>query len=177
MTDRLSIEHDDLEHALACIESSLGAAEVHGQLCGVLCASTTGETAWLHEVLGNAREDDPSFEQCREMLLACREQTERELASEGFRLHLLLPVDGDSLHRRARALGAWCSGFLYGLGMGGADVGQALSEEAREVLEDFSEFTRMQADPGGGETEERAFMEVLEYVRMGVLLVVAQASP
>lgn len=172
MAERPPTNHDDLEHALARVESSIGAAEMHGLLCGGLCApSAPDESAWLPEVLGESEPGDPHHQAARELVVGCREHARRQLASQGFGFQPLLPGESETLRRRSDALACWCSGFLFGLGMGGEGVTSGLSDEAREVLEDFTEFTRLQAEPGAGDREERAFMELVEYVRMGVLLV------
>lgn len=172
MADQPPTDHDEIQDALVRIESHVGAAEVHGALCGRLCApSARDDSVWLQEFLGDVETQGRAYEHCRDALLACSAHAERQLASPSFGFDLLLPDDDELLRRRSDALASWCGGFLYGLGLGGAAVASGLGEQAREVLEDFSEFTRMQAEPGGGDAEERAFMELVEYVRMGVLLV------
>jgi uncharacterized protein YgfB (UPF0149 family) len=77
--------------------------------------------------------------------------------------------DGTALSERALALGQWCQGFLYGL----ANTTRRDLLEAgalAEVLGDFAEISR--AVRGGEEAEEAegAYAELLEFVRVGVLL-------
>jgi uncharacterized protein YgfB (UPF0149 family) len=43
------------------------------------------------------------------------------------------------------------------------------SKEAREILKDIAEFTKLDVD-AKGEEDEQAFMEITEYLRSAVLL-------
>ncbi len=70
-----------------------------------------------------------------------------------------------------RILGGWCAGFLYALGLAGEDSYGRLSSEAREFVRDLTEISRIDAGVEGDEQEEAAYTEVLEYVRVGVLMV------
>ena len=172
MADPETIDHAAFERMLERPESGMGASEVHGLLCGLLCTPVPPEQdAWLQEILGAGDPGKVSWKECREALLACCAQTARQLSSSVFRFDLLLPDDEHSLIRRSESLAAWCGGFLFGLGMGGVAVDRALGDDTRELLEDFAEFTRIQAEPGRDASQERDFMELVEYVRVGVLLV------
>ena len=75
------------------------------------------------------------------------------------------------LHERSDALSDWCTGFLFGLGLAGKDVTEVLSDDAREVVADLTEFTRLDTEEESGEGAEKAFAEIVEYLRVGVLLI------
>ena len=83
----------------------------------------------------------------------------------------LLPDDDASLDERVDALSAWCQGFLYGFGSA-ATGGSSPPGEVAEVLADFAEISR-----GGSvgmdatEIEEDAYIELVEFLRVGVQLV------
>ena len=171
MTDSDSTTHEDLESALEHIQSDIGAAEMHGMVCGALVApAEADESLLLRELLGDTEPGDLLYDECRRTLLECRDAAAGQLASAHFGFDLMLPADTETLSRRTEALASWCGGFLYGLGVGGLDEQQPLSGDAQELLQDLSEFTRMRIDPGDHAAQEQAFMELVEYVRMGVLL-------
>ncbi|MCW8926575.1 MAG: UPF0149 family protein, partial [Xanthomonadales bacterium] len=81
-------------------------------------------------------------------------------------------ADNELLEERTMALASWCSGFLAGLGSSGKDLTQALSEEANEALRDFHEISKaVVADTRETEEEETAFVELVEYLRVAVLMI------
>ena len=171
MTDPDTTTHDDLEGALERIRSDIGAAEMHGMVCGALVApADADESDLLRELLGDTEPGDLLYDECRRTLLETRDAAASQLESAHFGFNLLLPADTETLSRRTEALASWCGGFLYGLGVGGLDEEQPLSGDASELLQDLSEFTRMRIDPGDHAEQEAAYMELVEYVRMGVLL-------
>ena len=67
---------------------------------------------------------------------------------------------------------AWCQGFLSGVGLGSASV-SSMPAAAEEVLQDMAEMARVSEEPQGDpEEEERAYAEIVEYLRAGVWLLV-----
>jgi uncharacterized protein YgfB (UPF0149 family) len=100
---------------------------------------------------------------------------------------LMLPDDDEPLEMRIEALGAWCQGFVYGLAVGGIKEDTELPEDSKELITDILEISRagyvadneaeLATDEGNSEEDEVAFMEVSEYVRMGVLLIYEELQP
>lgn len=155
-----------------------GAAEAHGILCGVLCAPEPPDDAsWLQALLGDVPPEDALAAECRSLLLAARAQAASQLYSGEFSFQPLLPADSEPLAVRAVALGEWCEGFLYGLGLGRiADV-SALPPNCREILSDLGEFTQVEPEPEATEQGEAAYTELVEYVRAAVLLLLDELRP
>ena len=91
----------------------------------------------------------------------------------------LLPADDAPIGDRTSALGEWCQGFLYGLGTGVAVPDAAsLQGEAAEVLRDMTEITHVDVDPADGvESNEEAYAELVEFVRVGVQLLYDHLQP
>jgi yecA family protein len=165
-------DFDRLDAALARVETGANAAESHGILCGLLCVRSRAEPAeWTGLFLEETSPGDALSAECARLLGRLREQTIRQLDSPDYNFQPLLPDERKALARRTQFLGNWCSGYLYGLGMAGDEPFQRLSDEAREFVVDLGEITRIDADPQAGEDNEAAFAEVLEYVRVGVLMV------
>lgn len=156
----------------ARVSAALGSAhdpcEIHGLLCGMLCSRpglTSGEwTAWLHGELEVPATDDGALE-----ILFRASASRLEDAELGF--ELLLPDDECELSARARELGRWCQGFLSGLGLGGP-LPEPLRGEADEFLHDAEKIARVGFDTDTvEEADEAAYAEIVEFVRVGVLLV------
>ena len=147
-------------------DAELSAAEAHGMATGMLCVNKQVESAyWLAELIhdSNSVLDENTY-----VLVRLFEETRRLLESEEFEFDLFLPEDDASLIEKVEALKSWCRGFLFGVGSRG---GSALnwSKDAREILKDIAEFTKLDAD-AEGEEDECAFMEITEYLRSAVML-------
>ena len=147
------------------IDAELSAAEAHGMATGMLCANEQTESAaWLAELLHNA---NPVINENKILLTRLFEETRRLLASDEFEFDLFLPEDDTSLVEQVEALKSWCRGFLFGVGSG--DSALSWSKDVREILKDITEFTKLDVNVEG-EEDERAFVEITEYLRSAVLL-------
>lgn len=177
MTDNMS--HSDLDAALSRADADAGASEAHGILCGMLCAEQGADrAAWLAEVLGAApAQGDVLAGEAVQQLDQLLDRTLKQLDDGMMGLRLLLPDDERPLADRVVALGTWCEGFLLGISRA-QSAGQAkLSDDVRELLSDLVEITKVDpAELDDGQDDERSYTEVVEYVRMGVLLAFEQAS-
>jgi uncharacterized protein YgfB (UPF0149 family) len=73
-------------------------------------------------------------------------------------------------------LAQWCNGFLAALGSGLEGRLETLSAEAGEALADLAEIARAQTEgeladeTADVEEEELAFAEIVEYIRVVVLM-------
>jgi uncharacterized protein len=172
----LSVRFPELEDTLAEAGSPTEAAEAHGSLCGALCAQSPYHIeSWLEELLDDHRQQSA---QAREVLQSVFEQTSRHLGGEAMDFTPLLPDDAEPLAGRTSALARWCEGFLYGLGASGLTSIDALPGEVGEIVRDMSEISR--ATPGDEEpteTDEQAYAELVEYIRVGVQLIYDELAP
>jgi uncharacterized protein len=164
-------EYEDLDEALSQVECLVATSEGHGMLCGLFCASSEPRAeVWLAHVLDEPSET-PEHQVALGLLGDTYEATRAQLVGGAFEFTPLLPDDEIDLESRLEALGAWCAGFLAGLGMGELKSDQQFPPEIVEALRDFMEITKIQIDAGDEEDDERSYAEVVEYVRMGVMLV------
>ena len=100
-----------------------------------------------------------------------------QLCDEALAFQPLLPADEAALHERVEALSQWCQGFLYGLGESGWSPGPAASEDVQEILRDLYKIARAGVSKGEENEEgERAYAELVEFVRVSVLLIRAHLS-
>ena len=90
-----------------------------------------------------------------------------------FQFELFLPPEDESLHDQANALISWVAGFLLGFGLKQKDYGK-LSADVKEVINDFSEITKLDTTFDDSEEDKEALHEVIEYVRVSVLLCFAE---
>jgi len=158
--------------ALAEVGSLTGAAEAHGIICGRLCAEgASADPRWLEHILGDAPRAEAAG-RCDALLHALLDKTERDLEGQALALRLVLPGDNEPVTARTEALGEWCQGFLLGFALTGFQDLSALSGEAQEFVRDVQEIARVDADAAseGSEEDESAFAEVVEYLRVGLMV-------
>lgn len=170
----MSMDFNEIEQALTRAGAHMRAAEAHGMLCGIICSGgQTSGPSWQDEVLAGTDPQNLQVIEVTRTLAKLAQQTLQAFENnESFALELLLPDDAQSLAQRTTALAQWCQGFYMGLSMGGVTDINALPDDSREILQDMIEIAQLEGDESvEGEQDEAAYIEVLEYVRMGVLLV------
>lgn len=159
---------------LATQGQQLSPAELHGLLAGHSCAGAGfAPEPWLDNAAQLFDGEIPASLQ--PALIGLQDMLKSELAADDcMGITLLLPGDDDSLAERSLALGQWCQGFLSGFG---GSIGQKkLSDEAREILEDYVAVAQI-ADGEDADDDERSFMEVSEYLRMTAVFLFTECNP
>ena len=161
--------YDYFGEIVGILAMPISISELHGIMCGYLCAGADGQgEAYLRTLLEN-KKDKAS----RAALLAMFELfsiSQQQITNFDFEFHLLIPDDQEPLIERAKAFGEWCGGFGQGLSAAGVDEDQFYDEESQEALQHITEFAELDyASLDVEEDDERALMEVSEYTRMAVI--------
>lgn len=163
--------YGELGEALSRIGYTEDAAEYHGTLCGALCVKKPEQIDLLHLLDVGGREPLTPDARAQAALVRLREESLVALQDSDMIFMPLLPDDDAALAPRVRALAAWCEGFLFGLASRkGLDL-SACSEDAREILRDFTQFTKASAEEEEAEIAENAYAELVEYIRVGAQLI------
>ena len=165
--------YSKLLEALRNLDSYTDLPEIHGSLCGFLCArkNQTAKT-WAEEIAPQASNND------KKKLEALFEFTEQQINSPDLDIRLLLPDDEQPLNQRTEALASWSRGLLYGLGIGGLRKETALDGDTQEFLKDAAKIAKMVHFPSNDSQEdEAAYNEIVEYLRMGLLLLYESLHP
>ena len=148
-----------------------------GELQGSLCAQCTafGQVS-LEHWLTTAGGESFSIASLDHATLAVLEElylwTSEGLRDPQMTFQLFLPDDDVSLADRSESLTHWCSGFLVGLGLSGIGDKADIPDDAKEFLTDLAEISC--ADfliENSDDSDEAAFMELVEYARVGTMLV------
>ncbi len=176
---------DQLRWALALASSpdATGVSESHGLITGLIAGQPNLDVdrLWVHWAGLNLDVehdiDDPADPQAthREHLEAALEDTQKHLQSAEMTFEALVPSMDQPLAQRTEGLAHWCGGFLAGFGASGAVV---RDEQATEVLALLSEIARASSEANESndghtddlEAEEEAFVELVEFVKVAVLL-------
>jgi uncharacterized protein YgfB (UPF0149 family) len=179
MSENQDFEYQAVSEALQRAAAATPAADCHGLLCGLICASGFADPKlWVGELFEDFDPRDLPQAEAFRLLQGLYEDTLARLNSPQLDFELLLPEPGCSLRERTESLGAWCSGFLSGLGMGGLPGRAQLPEEVAELLDDLGQIARVDFeidDPS--EEDQVAFEEVVEYIRVGTLLIHEELQP
>lgn len=174
MTD---IDYLSLSSALQRTAVETRPAELHGQLCGLLCSRPDLQfEQWLAESvpeLIDARQSgDALATETAALLQQLFIDTEAGIQDRDLGFQLFLSSDDENLTQRLDELAEWCSGFLMGLAMGGIKEYKNLPGDIPELMKDLVEISRAGSYELQNEDEdENAYMELIEYIRMGVMLV------
>lgn len=175
-----ALEYDALHDSLVHAGVVLALPELHGGICGALCAGgPDAALRWLEQALvddQSADDDAASVVPLRAALLELVDASLRMLDAESLAFEPLLPNDDALLEEQVQALAAWCQGFLAALGENAPEVaggrasgqrrrpseraseGEPAAEhdsrgapaEVAEILADFAEISR------AGLTEDEA---------------------
>jgi uncharacterized protein YgfB (UPF0149 family) len=174
-------DFDQYTETLEAIGGDCSASESHGILCGLLCTNKTAEVKakWVNELLPDElSEQNRVVQDFDDLADQTYQETIRQLNHETLDFHLLLPTEDEDISFQIEALAKWCQGFIYGLGLGGYKESTTSGSDVIELIRDFSEIAKAGCtDEEANDEEEAAYMEVEEYVRVGVLLIMEELQP
>lgn len=157
--------------SIAGLALPISGSELHGVMCGYLCAGAVSEgEAYLRALMINTNKKDPSIRTATLALFGVFAVSHQQMTSFDFAFQLLLPDNEDPITERAQAFSEWCDGFTQGITMAGINHDQLHEEEAQEALQHLTEFGELDyLSLDRDEGDEKALMEVSEYARMAVL--------
>lgn len=165
----------DFEHTLVIARGNLDAselAECHGVCCGLLCRRDNASLdafMGLLDMLELVKDPGTALKMSLDELLV---SSKAQLADEGMGVALWLPSDRETLEDRTMALSHWCIGFLAGLGASGEDGLKSLSDDSNEALKDLQKISSADvSDTTESEDDENAYAEIVEYIRIAVLMI------
>lgn len=172
-------DYNSLLLALSKTDAEMSASESHGALSGMFCARGKVELGdWLDEVFETLDLNDMLVKEASQLLVGLFNSTQAQLNGVEVDYQLLVPDDEQSLAERTDALAEWCQGFTYGLAAGGLKKDADLPEDTAELIRDMVEIARAgHDDEAVEEADEDAYMQLHEYVRMGVLLINEELQP
>lgn len=157
----------ELSLALSKTALKLHPSQVHGLICGILSGNPTNMAAWEELVTGG--EETPKT---HELLQELYDLSAKQLGEFLFEFQLVLPDDAQDLPSRAEALTLWCQGYLTGLKMAQVKIVEREPSEITEAINDLIEIAKMNFEEViASEEDEAAYIELVEYVRMAIILI------
>lgn len=154
--------------ALADEAEPTAVAETHGLVIGLLSARPNMSETELIAQLAALQVGEWDSTGLKAQTKPALTTLQEELDASELSFRPLLPTDERPLDERTRCLAHWCSGFLSGFGAGQPTIAPGETTEAVHLLEQIARAT---AD-GEAETEaeEGAYTELVEFVRVAVLM-------
>lgn len=162
-----------LHQALSKTTLKLHPSQVHGLICGMFSGNPTSTEAWEELVIGKKKSGKKNTsDKTHTLLQALYDMSATQLSEFLFEFKLVLPPDSEVLPSRAEALTLWCQGFLTGLKLTKVALVKREASEITEAINDLIEIAKMNYEEViESEEDEVAFMELVEYVRMAVILI------
>lgn len=171
-------DYMNLQELLHNIDAAMEASEAHGALCGILCAQGSADiNVWQQHVAGTEAGNNVAIDKVADELQQMYLATIAALNNEVAEFECLLADDDEKLGDRVHSLAWWCQGFLYGLAAGGISKDSKLPEDSAELVADFIEISRVVYDDEDVDSSEADYMELVEFVRVGVLLINEELQP
>ena len=158
----------ELEQALNKTALKLHPSQVHGLICGILCGHPNGRTTAWEELITGGK--DPV--KTHSLLQGLYDISAKQLDEFLFEFDLMLPANSEDLPLRAEALTLWCQGILTGLKLAQVQIVDRDQGEITEAIDDLIEIAKMNYEEVvASEEDESAYVELVEYVRMAVILI------
>ncbi len=193
MNDSDSASDDFLDEApldsqfdwLANIYNAHGAinhpSELHGLMLGEIVGNLRRTaTDWLKQVyehMGVEKLDEERYARATEDLISFYQQTAESIDKDSSAFTMLLPDDDYSLSERLDSLVLWVRGFLEGIAISASERLSKLDKDLQEILKDFVEICQLDSRVDQTEESEKEYVEIQEYVRIGVLNLYAELNP
>ena len=177
-----SLDYDRLRESLAAAGAVVALAELHGGVCGALCAGgPAAARRWLSDSLDDA-ELGASAAALSDDLEELISTSSKMLEDDELTFEPLLPSDDSPLAEQVDALAVWCQGFLSGVGSAASAAARSSVEgdAVGEILRDFAEISRagLSDDEADGQVEaDFALAQIHEYVRVSVQLAFEELAP
>ena len=169
----------EINSALLRLEAEIEGSEAQGVLVGMCCALGKVSVAeWIERIAPGVESGDLLAKEALETLAALHARTVRELSDAVLDFQPLLPDDETALSLRVSALGEWCQGFLLGISHAGAERLKELPADSAEAVGDLVKMARAgEYELEGGEADESAYAELVEFVRTAVLMINEEMNP
>ncbi|MCK5698067.1 MAG: UPF0149 family protein [Gammaproteobacteria bacterium] len=183
-----AINSKQIQFDLVTLGIEQSPSEVHGTLCGVLCAkSDINLYEWLSLTLLDKTTETEIAQSInnRDLLLEAIGTSFKEffvstvmsLSDSNLNFHPLL-VDDESILHRLQAIAQWSQGFLMGLSLGGIKHFSTYSDEVSEFIEAMTSLSNAdEYDLAENDSDEEAIIEFTEFIRVGVLLINEEINP
>ncbi len=170
-----NLDYDTFKTTLHKLNTDDTISSAHGILCGFACVKPDLTIDnWLNEILVSIDLQNINEKNAHQELAQIYNSTLSQLADATLDFQLLIADEHSTLREQAGSLIQWCQGFLVGLGLQKISTND---EDVLEMIKDFSEISKLDADVLDNEQNTQDLNEIIEFVRMGTLLIQETLQP
>ena len=164
--------------SLTNIGSESTPSEAHGVLCGLLCGDEKVQAdEWIAHLAYDFSSADLLAEEAHYILARLYHETTASLTDNNLKFHPLLAENEDVIVS-LEAIAQWAQGFLMGLSLSGVKDLAKYPENVTEFVEAMASISDAASyDLANDESDEEAIIELIEFIRMGVLLINEEMNP
>ena len=164
-----------LQPFLQQIGMSSSVAEAHGLLSGLICSGSNnqGNDYWLNKLDLDIDQNNVMVKEAIEVIDAFYQTIKSSLDATEIEFQLAID-DNSSLNDRLSDFSLWVQSFLYGMGLNSNFDMQKCSEQVKEIVTDFVQISHAddyKLDIDTLENDEHALFELMEYVKISVILI------
>jgi len=172
---------ESLRPYLQKVGMSSSVPEAHGLFTGILCGSSSEQKKkkwlWLSLLDLNVDDSDMLAQEAIGVVDEFFGATLNGLSASELDFKLAIEEHA-SLDERLEDFSIWVQGFLYGLGLSHNEDFSKNSEQVQEFMQDLLQISNAEEyELSDDDEDERALFELIEYVRVGVLLVFEELNP
>ena len=170
--------YESLSDLIERTNLSMSPAELHGLATGLLVADTSAsENRYLQLVCEEPEQGDVLAVENTQLLRELFQATREALQAITLEFKPLVPEDDEPLADRIDAACEWARSLLYGLAEQGVHQRTDLTEDVSGFVNDLMEISRGGYAHEKGEEGEMVYADLLEYLRMGALMVQEELQP
>lgn len=153
-------------------------AELHGIATGLLIVDAATPTQRYQQLVMTEPDtgDGPAMESLAQ-LQTLFETTRNLLQTPTLDFDLLLPDEAETLELRIDSACEWARGCLYGLMEQGLMPEDDISEDVSGFISDLIQISQGGYHVNESEDAELVYADLLEYLRMGVLMTQEELQP
>ncbi|MBF0266649.1 MAG: YecA family protein [Gammaproteobacteria bacterium] len=156
-------------------------AEAHGLFTGILCVNPpslkeTQTFLWFDLLDLHMDSNNYLASEARNEIDVFYQSILAQLNSEDLDFKLLISEE-DNINDQVTDFSVWIQSFLYGLGLNKEALLDKGSQEIKDFIKDIVEISHAEDyQLSDSDEDENALFELVEYVRMGVLLIYQEFS-
>ncbi|MCK5726118.1 MAG: UPF0149 family protein [Thiotrichaceae bacterium] len=173
------MDYIEIEALLMRTDCQYTPAEVQGISCGMLAVDLNSPMIlWIKHIFEDYDEQNVLHQDKKHELKVFWNDSRTQMLDGNLSFALLLPDDEESLEDRVDAMQEWAEGFLMGIALAGVQDMDQLPTNSKELIDDFLSISKeKQLDMSNDEESEEAYLQIVEYLRMGTILIMDECQP